>query len=411
VVAVVAVGALLVTYAALRQPASPPGPTAGPTGSSSASSGAPSSSASSPTPSPAPTTTAPTATATPTAADPLAGWTLEEKVGQLFVVGLDLTNPKPVSTAAVTDDHVGNVFLHGRTTAGADAVRRQVAGFTALASAATTHGEPMLVSVDQEGGKVQSLQGPGFSTIPAATAQAKLAPDELRARAATWGSELAAVGVNLDLAPVEDLVPASSAAANPPVGALDRNYGTTAETVTSHAGAFAAGLASAGVGTTIKHFPGLGRVTGNTDSTAGVTDMVTGADSPSVGVFAAGIAAGADAVMMSTAVYSKIDPSAPAAFSSAAVTGLLRQTLGYGGVVITDDLSGATQVAAWSPGQRAVAAISAGCDLVLYSKVPDVAPEAVAAVVAKARSDPAFAARVDESARRVLALKARLGLA
>ena len=86
----------------------------------------------------------------------------------------------------------------------------------------------------------------------------------------------------------------------------------------------------------------------------------------------------------------------------------VREVLGFSGVIVTDDLSGATQVAVWSPGDRAIDAISAGCDLVLFSKVPDVVPAAVAAVVAKAKADPAFAARVDESARRVLALKAQL---
>lgn len=401
--AVLAVGALGVTWAALRHPvapAAPPAPSA--TASSSASAA--------PGPTPGPTTTAPEPAPSATPADPLAGWTLEEKVGQLFVVGLDLTDPQQVSRDLVSQRHVGNVFLHGRSSAGVTAVRAVVDDVTSLATAATTHGTPMLVAVDQEGGRVQSLTGPGFSTIPSAAQQATLAPDELRARARQWGDELAAAGVSLDLAPVMDLVPASSAAANPPIGALDRGYGATAASVTSHAGAFLEGMRAAGVGVSIKHFPGLGRVTANPDATAGVTDTLTSADDESVGVFRSGIAAGADTVLMSTAVYSLLDPSAPAAFSPAVVTGLLRGTLGFDGVVITDDLSGAEQVAAWSPGDRAIDAIAAGCDLVLFSKEPQVAPAAVEAVVARASSDPAFAARVDESARRVLALKAALEL-
>jgi beta-N-acetylhexosaminidase len=354
-----------------------------------------------PSPTPAPTTSS-------AAADPLAGWSVEEKVGQLFVVGLDLGAGKPVSTQAVTTDHVGNVFLHGRSTAGVAAVRAQVDGFTHLVSEATTHGERMLVAVDQEGGKVQSLSGPGFSTIPAATAQAGVAPDQLRSQATTWGRQLAAAGVSWNLAPVMDLVPASSAATNPPVGALQRNYGTTPSVVTGHAGAFIGGMSAAGVATAIKHFPGLGYVTANTDATAGVTDTVTGFDSQAVGVFRAGVQAGASTVLMSTAIYSGMDPTAPAAFSSKVVQHGVREVLGFQGVVVTDDLSGATQVAAWTPGERAVDAIAAGCDMVLFSKDPTVVHAAVAAVVAKAKADPAFAARVDESARRVLALKAQL---
>jgi beta-N-acetylhexosaminidase len=398
-VALLAVGGAVATWAAVRHPVAPP--TAGPSVS--------------PTPTPASPTSAPpsrppspTPTATSAPADPLAGWSLEQKVGQLFVVGLDLGAGKPVSTQAVSVDHVGNVFLHGRSTAGLAAVRAQVDGFTALVSPATTHGERMLVAVDQEGGQVQSLQGPGFSAIPAATAQAQLAPDQLRAQAVTWGRQLAAAGVSWNLAPVMDLVPASSAAKNPPVGALQRNYGTTAQSVTTHAGAFLAGMSSAGVATAIKHFPGLGYVTANTDATAGVTDTVTGFDSAAVGVFKAGVQAGASTVLMSTAVYAQMDPSAPAAFSAKVVQHGVREVLGFQGVVVTDDLSGATQVAAWSPGDRAVAAISAGCDMVLFSKDPTVVHAAVAAVVARAKADPAFAARVDESARRVLALKAQV---
>lgn len=396
VVAILAVSAAVATWAAVRHPVAPP--TAAPTASS--------------TPTASATPTAPTPTPSPTTssapADPLAGWSVEEKVGQLFVVGLDLGAGKPVSTQAVTGDHVGNVFLHGRSTAGVDAVRAQVAAFTALVSAVTTHGEPMLVAVDQEGGKVQSLSGPGFSTIPAATAQATLAPDQLRSEATTWGRQLAAAGVNWNLAPVMDLVPASSAPQNPPIGALQRNYGTTATSVTAHAGAFIGGMSSAGVATAIKHFPGLGYVTANTDATAGVTDTVTGFDSAAVDVFRAGVRAGASTVLMSTAVYARMDPAAPAAFSSTVVQHGVREVLGFQGVVVTDDLSGATQVAAWSPGERAIDAIAAGCDMVLFSKDPTVVHAAVVAVVAKAKADPAFAARVDESARRVLALKAQL---
>ena len=398
-VAVLAVAGAVATWAAVRHPVAPP--TAGPSSSPSPTVVSPTSSAPSSSPTPAPSTSAP-------AVDPLAGWSLEQKVGQLFVVGLDLGAGKPVSTQAVTQDHVGNVFLHGRSTAGLAAVQSQVDGFTGLVSQATTHGERMLVAVDQEGGQVQSLQGPGFSRIPAATVQATVAPDELRAEATTWGHQLAAAGVNWNLAPVMDLVPAASAAKNPPIGALQRNYGTTAQSVTEHAGAFVVGMTSAGVATAIKHFPGLGYVTANTDATAGVTDTVTGFDSPAVGVFRAGVQAGATTVLMSTAVYAQMDPTAPAAFSAKVVQHGVREVLGFQGVVVTDDLSGAAQVAAWSPGQRAVDAIAAGCDMVLFSKDPTVVHAAVAAVVAKAKADPAFAARVDESARRVLALKAQL---
>lgn len=345
-------------------------------------------------------TRTPSSSPTPSAsADPWAGWTLEEQVGQVFMVGVDVTSPAQVSTDAVVDDHVGNLFLHGRTRDGAAPVRALVDSFTARAGRA-----PLLVATDQEGGRVQVLQGPGFSAIPSALDQASTDPANLRVQAATWGAELAAVGVDLDLAPVMDLVDGDPAD-NPPVGALDRAYGFTPQSVTSHAEAFSAGMRDAGVETAIKHFPGLGRVDANPDTTADVTDTVTTRDDAAVGVFRDGIEAGARYVMVSTAVYERIDPDVPAAFSSTVVTDLLRGDLRFDGVVVTDDLSGAEQVADVEPGERAVRAIEAGVDLVLVSKVPDVAHEMVEAVVERARDDDVFAAQVRASAERVLRAK------
>lgn len=370
-----------------------------------------------PDPGPAPSSPgepAPSGTTTPPApitppAEPLAGWTLEQKVGQLLMVGVDVADPRQVSYDAVTEHHVGNVFLAGRSQAGTGATADLTASFTDLVSDGTTHGAPLFVATDQEGGNVQVLRGPGFSDIPAAVDQAGLGPDDLRDAATTWGSELASAGVNLNLAPVMDLVPAGSAAQNPPIGYFGRSYGFTPEDVTSHANAFSAGMEASGVDVTIKHFPGLGRVAENTDTDAGVTDDVTTRDDESVAVFASGIDAGAAFVMTSTAVYTKIDPDHPAAFSPVVVDGMLRGDLGFDGVVITDDVSAAAQVQDWSPAQRAVLTIEAGGDMVLASADPGVVPAMADALVERATTDPAFAARVDASVVRVLAAKERLG--
>lgn len=393
VVAVVAAAALAaVAWWSLRPAAPEAAPTASPTA---------------PDAPPSPTAPAPSPSTPPP--DPLAGWTLEQKVGQLFMVGVDVRGPQQASYDAVSQLHVGNVFLAGRSQAGTGPTADLVAGFTSLVSPDTTHGTPLFVATDQEGGSVQVLRGPGFSDVPSALDQSRLGPAALQQSATTWGSELAAAGVNLNLAPVMDLVPEESAARNPPIGAFGRSYGFTPDVVTSHANAFSAGMEAAGVDVTIKHFPGLGRVTANTDTTAGVTDDVTTRDDASVQVFASGIDAGAAFVMTSTAVYSRIDPSLPAAFSPVVVDGMLRGDLGYDGVVITDDVSAAAQVEAWSPGDRAVLAIEAGGDMVLASADPTVVPEMVAAVVGRASQDEAFAAKVDAAVLRVLAAKERLG--
>ena len=354
---------------------------------------------------------APTATATATATDgALAGWSLEEKVGQLMMVGVDATAPKQSSNEAVDTHHVGNIFIAGRTTAGSQATQKVISSFTSKVGPGTTHATPMLVATDQEGGEVQVLAGSGFSDIPSALDQSAQPRDQLVASARTWGKELADVGVNMNLAPVADLVDIARPASNEPIGRWGREYGHDAATVSSQAGAFAEGMQASKVIPTYKHFPGLGRVKDNTDTSAGVVDSTTtrSADTAVSVIFGAAIAAGAPVIMVSSATYSLIDPSAPAVFSSTIVTDMLRREMGFSGVVITDDVSAAVQVQDVSAGDRAVRAIRAGCDLVLASADPTVAADMVKALIATARSDPAFAARVDESATRVLNLKKSL---
>ena len=387
-------------------------------GSSSASSSSPSARPTTPKPAassatPSPTAAAsgtPSATATATATTgALAGWSLEEKVGQLMMVGVDATAPKQSSNEAVDTHHVGNIFIAGRTTAGSQATQKVIASFTGKVGPGTTHNTPMLVSTDQEGGEVQVLSGSGFSEIPSAMDQSAQSRDQLVAAARTWGKELADVGVNMNLAPVVDLVDIPRPTTNEPIGKWGREYGHDAATVSSQAGAFAEGMQASKVIPTYKHFPGLGRVTANTDTSAGVVDRTTSRNSDAaVGVFASAIAAGAQVIMVSSATYTLMDPSAPAVFSSKIVTDMLRKEMGFSGVVITDDVSAAVQVQDVAAGDRAVQAIRAGCDIVLASADPTVVADMVKALIAAAQSDPAFAARVDESATRVLALKSGL---
>ncbi len=116
---------------------------------------------------------------------------------------------------------------------------------------------------------------------------------------------------------------------------------------------------------------------------------------------------GAAVVMLSTADYALIDPGVPAAFSSA-VVGVLRDTVGFDGVVTCDDLSAADQVGVYAPAERATRAVEAGVDLLLVSADPTVYPEMRDAVRARAQSDPAFAAKVDAAVTRILAQKASM---
>jgi beta-N-acetylhexosaminidase len=207
---------------------------------------------------------------------------------------------------------------------------------------------------------------------------------------------------------VMDVVPPGGAATNAPIGQLDREFGFDPAGNGAHGAAFIEGMAEAGVATAAKHFPGLGRVTGNTDFTSGVVDSLTTASDPNLGSFRDAIAAGVPFVMVAEATYTQIDPSNLAVFSPV-VMRLLRSGLGFGGVIISDDLGQAHAVAAIPAAQRAISFLSAGGDMVT-SQTLGPAEAMASAVLARATANPSFRALVDAAAHRVLAAKQAYGL-
>lgn len=337
----------------------------------------------------------------------LSGLSLAQRVGQLFVGGVSSTAPTAAQLDMIRRHSLGGVIMMGNSTAGAAATRAVTDRLNAQAT--TTDGVRLWIATDQEGGRVQRLKGPGFSTIPTALEQGKLSPQTLETRARTWAGELRAAGVNLNLAPVLDTVPADIGRDNPPIGAFDRQYGDTPEAVTSHGTAYDRGMRSAGVQTSGKHFPGLGRVFGNTDTEPDVTDTVTTRNDAYVGPFRAAAAGGASMIMVSSARYTRIDSGAIAAFSATVQRGMIRGDLGYDGVIISDDLGAAAAVESVPVGQRALRFLSAGGTVVLTVDDATVATM-VAAVVQRANTDAAFAGQVTAAARTVLTTKDTAGL-
>ena len=334
--------------------------------------------------------------------------TADQRLGQLVMVGLPSTASRSALDTAIARQHLGGVFLLG-TWHGATAAARTSAHLQDQAGPAATGGVGLLVAADQEGGAVQRLQGQGFSAIPSALSQGQLRPETLRARARTWGHQLAAAGVNVDLAPVAGTVPAALGTKNGPIGHYRRELGHDPARVGTRVAALVDGLHAGGVEPTLKHFPGLGRVTHNTDTSANrITDRTMTVDDPYLEPFATGIRAGARLVMVSLARYPRIDPDNPAAFSRAVVTDLLRDRMGYAGVVVSDDLDAAA-LSTVPVGERAVRFVRAGGDILLVARASDAAPM-VAALRTTAAHDEALAATVDDAVLRVLALKARMGL-
>jgi beta-N-acetylhexosaminidase len=333
----------------------------------------------------------------------LADLDRREQVAQLIVVGVALTDLSPADE--FVPQGVGGVFLQGRSNIPADELATETARW-----AESAPGPRPWVGVDQEGGAVQTLSGPGFADLPSAARQGSMPAEELAALADDMGASLSSAGINLNLAPVVDVVPEGTEDANAPIGAWDRQYGSTAEDVVRAAGTIADGLAAHGVTPTLKHFPGLGRVRENPDKSRDVTDDVTTRDDEQVAAFGTLAGSGAEPfMMMSSATYSRIDPSVPAVFSPVIVGDLLREQLGFDGVVISDDIGAAQAVQDLPINERAVRFLEAGGTLMLTMDANAV-PEMIDAVVERAGSDPGFAARVDDAVRTALTAKADAGL-
>ena len=333
---------------------------------------------------------------------------LRATAGQLVMVGVPAhaDGPSAAEEQAIRAG-VGNLILTGRSARGVDATAALVHRLRAVMRRGPAGLVRPEVAGDQEGGQVQVLSGPGFADMPTAAVQGSWSVRHLRRAAARWGGQLHRARVTLNLSPVLDVVP--SGRVNEPVGRYDRGFGDTPGSVKRMGTAFVRGHGRAGVAVSIKHFPGLGRATGNTDVTAGVVDRMTTREDRFLRPFRAAIEEGAAYVMMSSATYRRLDATQPAAFSSLVMRDLLRGQLGFGGVVISDDLGHAVAVQHMAPGRRAVAFIRAGGDMALTVDAPT-AVAMVDALVRRARSHRSFRATIDEAVLRVLRRKADAGL-
>lgn len=283
----------------------------------------------------------------------------------------------------------------------------------ALSKAAQDAGlPPLFVAVDQEGGRVQRLKpvngfpdGPAAADLcPAGDAQAELA---LSAGAAT-GRMLREAGFNLDFAPVCDV---NVNPQNPVIGGIGRSFSSDPKRVADCAGAFAAGLQGQGVLTAAKHFPGHG--SSASDSHLGFTDVSATWGEAELSPFAALIRSGrADMVMTAHVFNERLDARHPATLSRPVITGLLRRTLGFSGVVVTDDLQMRAITSKYGLKEALGLAVNAGADLLLIGNnlayeqdAPDKALSALMELVAEGTVSPE---RIRESVARIAALKVKI---
>lgn len=351
----------------------------------------------------------PAPTTEPTPEPPTAAQLLLEELsprelaGQLVLVGIGAGSS--ISPEVLNEHHAGGFFLLSVWDS-AGAVEELVAS----AREGSRPDLPPLLAVDQEGGQVRMLRGDAARRTDSAQQLGSQGPEAVTEAYTSIGEDLAARGITVALSPVADVVDPELGDGNAPVGELDRGFGTDPDHVGECVTAAVHALAATGTAATLKHFPGLGRVEENTDHSAdGIVDDVTGMEDPFLASFRAGIEAGAELVMLSSAIYPQLEDGVPAMFSPVVVSDLLRDQLGFDGLVVTDDIGAAVAVADVPVAERATRTLEAGGDVVLTAD-PSLTGQLVDAIEQWAGDSPEQEQRVRESAERMLALKEHLGL-
>jgi len=319
---------------------------------------------------------------------------LRRQVGQLLVSSFDGTVVPAYLRRRLAAGETAGVIAFAKNGGLAVAWRRLTRSVQRAAGGAA------LVAVDQEGGAIRSLP----FAAPLLGQPAQGAPAVVRALARRSATELRALGINVNLAPVADV------ATGPASVMASRAFSGNAVEVGAATRAAVAGLDAGGVAATAKHFPGLGAATANTDdapATIGVSRSLL--LRRELVPFRSAIAAGVPLVMLSHGVYPALDARRIASQSRAIATRLLRDRLGFEGVVVTDSLEAQAVLERSGVAEAAVRSVRAGADLLLVTGSASW-NEAFPKLLATARRSPAFRARVAESAARVLALKRRLRL-
>jgi beta-N-acetylhexosaminidase len=345
---------------------------------------------------------------------------LEAKIGQMLLVGFRGTSQ--ATATQVLDDirtrSLGGVLLFSTDQPTGDPVRNivspdQVSALTAALQVAAAESEaatPLIVAIDQEGGRVARLdEAHGFPSTESAAALGKRnEPDHTRRVGRRIAATLRNAGVNLNLAPVVDL---NVNPGNPIIGALDRSFGADPTLVIEQARASVTGHHQVGVMTTLKHFPGHGSSTA--DSHLGVVDISdTWSDTelaPYRGLISADLA---DSILTAHVFNDQLDADHPATLSRSTIEGLLRGALGYDGVVISDDMQMGAIRQAYGYEEAVRLALRAGVDVLTIANQQRfearIVERTIQIVVGLVASGQLEEERIDQSWRRLSRLKARL---
>lgn len=276
-----------------------------------------------------------------TADNPVIKYLTELKVGGVIVFDIDLTGPKTLGSRNITS-------------------KKQLSRLTS--DIKSIAGYPILIAADQEGGRVQRLKPEyGFTKLPSAKFLGDTNHTDTTARyAAIMAEELSQAGINVNLAPELDLHDDRC----PVIGKLQRAYSSDPRTVAIHAGITIDTLHRHGIMTALKHFPGHGSATN--DSHYGLTDVTSTWNDHELTPFKKMIEDGkADMIMTAHIFNRQLDPDYPATLSHTILTGLLREKLGFEGVILTDDIYMQGIIDNYSVEEAVIRAINAGADMLI----------------------------------------------
>lgn len=349
--------------------------------------------------------------ATPDGATP----TPERMVGSMLMFGFRGTEEAddPVFWKALRAGRVGHVLLFDKDTAGGPRNIRSPQQLRSLTAALRRAAPlPPFIAVDDEGGNVRRCKPAyGFSALPSAAVMGRERPERTWMRAERLGRELHAAGINVNLAPVADV---NTNPGNPVIARLGRSFSPNPQTVALHAWAFGQGLAAEGVVPVLKHFPGHG--SSRFDTHRGAADITETWQAAELQPFQECFAAGwPGMVMVGHVSHRGMDPRLPASLSPAVIDGLLRQQLGWRGVVISDDLMMDAVARHFTLKQAVLLAVAAGNDILVFGNNtaqpdPDL-PEKVHAVFMELVRDGSIPLwRIRQSWERIEALRQALGV-
>ncbi|NUU76204.1 beta-N-acetylhexosaminidase [Paenibacillus xylanilyticus] len=331
--------------------------------------------------------------------------TLREKIGQMLLCGFHGTEANGDVERLLQTYPIGGVIYFARNIESPEQVERLSAG---LQKIATESGHlPLWISIDQEGGMVARITN-GIALMPGQMAIAAAGSTEDAYEAAyISGLELTSMGINMNFAPVLDI---NNNAANPVIGV--RSFGESPQMVADYGVQTIAGIQKAGIAATAKHFPGHG----DTDTDSHLDLPVIAHDRERVErvelvPFQAAIAEGVDAIMSAHIYFPALEPQRlPVTLSHTVLSGLLRQKLGYEGIIVTDCMEMNAIAVHYGTVEAAVMAVEAGADLVLISHTAQLQVEAFEALEAAVKSGRISESRIDESVARLLMHKGKRGL-